>query len=280
MVHFERLEPRLLLQGTGLNDDGNATADSDFQPEDGVVLDGDWDGDGDMDAGAFEQTRRRRGEFRLDMNGDDTLQEDERFVVRGARLVPLAADVDDDGTTDIGTYKKGKVRFDTDGDHRLTRQDMKVRVAGRRYTEASVVDLNSDGHLDLAVRKPDQAWKVHLWDDVDYPAFARALGRAGVKLFGAFWCGRCAQQDALFKDGVKKLPKIECSTPDGQSQRPICQANDIQGYPTWEYADGTRAAGVQSLADLSNGSGVPIPTTDRPFRKYVDFETPDPLAAP
>lgn len=74
--------------------------------------------------------------------------------------------------------------------------------------------------------------------------------------------------------------KIECSSPDGQRQRVVCQANDIQGYPTWEYADGTRAVGVQSLADLSNASGVPIPTTDRPFRKYVDFEVQDLLAVP
>ena len=68
--------------------------------------------------------------------------------------------------------------------------------------------------------------------------FAQCLKDKGATFFGAFWCPHCQNQKKLFGRSVAKLPYIECSTPDGKGQLPICIDQKIEGYPTWEFADG------------------------------------------
>lgn len=89
--------------------------------------------------------------------------------------------------------------------------------------------------------------------------FATCLKDKGLKFYGAFWCPHCQAQKALFGKSVKKLPYIECSNPDGQSQNALCNSLGIQSYPTWVYPDGSRTTGEQSLADLSAKSSCSLP---------------------
>jgi hypothetical protein len=44
-------------------------------------------------------------------------------------------------------------------------------------------------------------------------ALAAHLGRAGAKMYGAFWCSHCAEQKEAFGAGAP-LPYVECF-PDG-----------------------------------------------------------------
>lgn len=90
-------------------------------------------------------------------------------------------------------------------------------------------------------------------------SFAVCLGDNGAKFYGAFWCPHCKNQKALFGRSAKLLPYIECSTPDGKGQLPLCTDAGVTGYPLWEFADGTREGGLVTLEKLSEKTNCPLP---------------------
>lgn len=95
--------------------------------------------------------------------------------------------------------------------------------------------------------------------DGKYDAFAQCIAESGVKFYGAFWCPHCQNQKEMFGSSEKLLPYIECSTPNGQAQLQICIDAGINGYPTWEFADGSRMNGEVPLVTLSEKTGCPLP---------------------
>lgn len=90
--------------------------------------------------------------------------------------------------------------------------------------------------------------------------FAQCLKDNGAVFYGAFWCPHCQAQKALFGNSAKLLPYVECSNPDGQTQTKVCNDRNITGYPTWEFADGSRVSGEQTFATLAEKTGCPVPT--------------------
>lgn len=89
--------------------------------------------------------------------------------------------------------------------------------------------------------------------------FAQCLKDNGAVFYGAFWCPHCQNQKAMFGTSQKLLPYIECSTPDGKSQLAVCQEKKITGYPTWEFADGSKESGEVSLEKLAEKTSCPLP---------------------
>lgn len=89
--------------------------------------------------------------------------------------------------------------------------------------------------------------------------FAQCLKDSGAIFYGAFWCPHCQAQKKLFAGADDLLPYVECSTPNGQGQLPVCQSKNVQSYPTWDFADGSRLTGELSFAQLSEKSGCPVP---------------------
>ncbi|MGA0989462.1 MAG: thioredoxin, partial [Vulcanococcus sp.] len=56
------------------------------------------------------------------------------------------------------------------------------------------------------------------------------------------------------RQAAEKLTVIECA-PDGRnSQRELCEAKKIEGYPTWEI-NGQLDSGAKPLAKLAEASG-------------------------
>lgn len=89
---------------------------------------------------------------------------------------------------------------------------------------------------------------------------AQCLKDNGVKFYGTFWCPHCQKQKQMFgRSASKLLPYIECSTPDGKGQLQICIDNKIEGYPTWEFTDGSRLTGEIPLSTLAEKSGCVAP---------------------
>jgi thiol-disulfide isomerase/thioredoxin len=92
-----------------------------------------------------------------------------------------------------------------------------------------------------------------------YDSFAQCLKDKGAIFYGAFWCPHCQNQKAMFGKSAKFLPYIECSTADGRGQLKVCRDKNIEGYPTWEFADGSRLSGAISLSQLAEKTGCQLP---------------------
>jgi hypothetical protein len=91
-------------------------------------------------------------------------------------------------------------------------------------------------------------------------AFASCIKDSGATYYGAFWCPNCQNQEALFGRSAGLLPRIECSTPDGRGQLQVCRDANVEAYPTWEFADGTRETGTIPLERLSEVTGCALPS--------------------
>ncbi|MEL7035358.1 MAG: vitamin K epoxide reductase family protein [Cyanobacteria bacterium J06592_8] len=89
----------------------------------------------------------------------------------------------------------------------------------------------------------------------DNIALAEHLTQVNAKMYGAYWCSHCLTQKQLFgKEAVTEVPYIECD-PNGKNPQPdLCQAANIQGYPTWEI-NGQQYSGVRQLNELAQLSG-------------------------
>ena len=92
-----------------------------------------------------------------------------------------------------------------------------------------------------------------------YDALAQCLKDKGTTFYGAFWCPHCQATKKLFGSSAKLLPYVECSNPDGNSQTQICKDKKIAGYPTWEFADGSRLTGEHSLEELATKASCDLP---------------------
>lgn len=90
-------------------------------------------------------------------------------------------------------------------------------------------------------------------------SLATCIKDSGAKFYGAFWCPHCQAQKALFGSSADLLPYIECSNPDGQSQNQICTTAKVESYPTWEFRDGSRLVGEQTLVALAQKTSCPLP---------------------
>jgi hypothetical protein len=94
-------------------------------------------------------------------------------------------------------------------------------------------------------------------DAPDLVAFAKALDAAGVIFYGADWCPICTSQKNLFQDGKEFLPFVEVTNPDHSLNQDGID-NNISSFPTWEFPDGSRLTGEQSLQTLAERTGIPI----------------------
>lgn len=92
-----------------------------------------------------------------------------------------------------------------------------------------------------------------------YDVFAQCLGEKGAVFYGAFWCSHCKNQKKLFGSSQKLLPYVECSTPNAKGQTQECIDKKIAGYPTWEFADGSRLNGEIPLAQLAEKTSCELP---------------------
>ena len=91
-----------------------------------------------------------------------------------------------------------------------------------------------------------------------YDDFAQCIADSGTTYYGAFWCSNCQNQNDMFGKSKKLLTYVECSTPDGQKQLPVCSEADIKAYPTWEFPDKSRLTGALPLETISEKTGCEL----------------------
>ena len=88
----------------------------------------------------------------------------------------------------------------------------------------------------------------------EYDAFASCLTESGATFYGAYWCPHCKEQKGMFGNSIELVNYVECSLPDRGGQNEVCNAAEIQRYPTWEFGDGQRVEGVMGLGALASKS--------------------------
>ena len=86
-------------------------------------------------------------------------------------------------------------------------------------------------------------------------ALAHHLKSVGAVVYTAYWRPHCHSQKELFgKEAAARLTVIECAPEGRDSRRELCDAKQIEGYPSWEI-NGQIRPGVQSLENLADWSG-------------------------
>jgi hypothetical protein len=94
---------------------------------------------------------------------------------------------------------------------------------------------------------------------------AICLADKGVKEYGAFWCPNCAKQEKIFGAAYKIIKErgvyVECDPRGKNQQSALCLAKRIEGYPTWEFKDGSMLKGVLPLEVLAENAGCEINAT-------------------
>lgn len=88
--------------------------------------------------------------------------------------------------------------------------------------------------------------------------FAQCLTDQGAKIYGAYWCSNCKIQEERFDSSWKFIDYTECATPGIQGQVSSCNEAEIEGYPTWVFADASRLVGSQTLESLSDKTGCDL----------------------
>ncbi len=88
--------------------------------------------------------------------------------------------------------------------------------------------------------------------------FAQCLADNGAKMYGAYWCPHCTNQQNLFGDSFKFIDYVECDSQGENPRLELCFSAGIELFPTWEI-NGAKHQGEQSLADLARISGCELP---------------------
>jgi hypothetical protein len=101
---------------------------------------------------------------------------------------------------------------------------------------------SSQPSVNNSVTTPDSA------DDWKVLALAKCLTDKGAVFYGTEWCSHCKNQKKLFGDAMSAVTFVDCD-----QQKDKC--SQIQWYPTWVFADGSKAVGTQSLQALAQKVG-------------------------
>ena len=81
---------------------------------------------------------------------------------------------------------------------------------------------------------------------------ATRLQARGGRFFGAYWCSHCAnQKETLGAQAMKLVPYVECDANGANTERDLCTATGVRGYPTWQL-DGQLFPGEKTLSELED----------------------------
>lgn len=113
---------------------------------------------------------------------------------------------------------------------------------------------------------PGVGWSITTSSGPAEIALARYLKQIGAKEYIAWWCPHCHEQKELFgKEAYSEINHIECAEGGKDAHPDLCQAANVQSFPTWQIK-GKTYQGVQSLEELAQNSGY---TGPRNFKNFT-----------
>ena len=104
--------------------------------------------------------------------------------------------------------------------------------------------------------QPGIGWEISSTSGSAEIELADYLTQKDVKVYGAYWCPHCHEQQQLFgKEAWNKVKHIECGADAQENPQPaVCEQAGITGFPTWSI-DGKLAPGIKKLAQLGELTG-------------------------
>ncbi len=108
--------------------------------------------------------------------------------------------------------------------------------------------------------QPRVGWEIKSTSGAAEIALAKHLARSGAKMYGAYWCPHCYEQEQLFgKQAWKQIKYVECAEDALKQPQPkVCKQAGVKGFPTWSIPlgggsanDGKLDAGVKKLSQLA-----------------------------
>jgi hypothetical protein len=90
-------------------------------------------------------------------------------------------------------------------------------------------------------------------------AFAQCLAAKQAKMYGAYWCPHCADQNEMFESSFQYVPYVECGVPGSREEAQVCKDAGIKHFPTWQFAGGESREGTQPLQSLGAKTGCSLP---------------------
>ncbi len=90
-------------------------------------------------------------------------------------------------------------------------------------------------------------------------AFAQCLSAKQAKMYGAYWCPHCAEQEQMFGSAFQYVSYVECGIKGSRAMSPECVQAGIKHFPTWQFSDGERREGAMALKALSEKTGCSLP---------------------
>jgi glutaredoxin len=120
------------------------------------------------------------------------------------------------------------------------------------------------GYEQHKITKDAEKYTAMAAKDTKYLGFAQCLKEKGATFYGAEWCPHCKAQKKAFASAAKELPYVECAIPDGaggykNEMTQACVDAQVQSFPTWTFADGSRLSGEVPMATLAEKSGCVLP---------------------
>jgi hypothetical protein len=100
--------------------------------------------------------------------------------------------------------------------------------------------------------QPRVGWEIKSTSGTAEIALAEHLTRSGAKMYGAYWCPHCYEQEQLFgKEAWEQIDYVECAEDALKKPQPqVCQQAGVDGFPTWSI-DGKLDAGTKKLSQLA-----------------------------
>src|SRR5258707_1267850 len=70
--------------------------------------------------------------------------------------------------------------------------------------------------------------------NIPHDAFAKCLAAKQVKMYGLYWCERCAKQKEMFSSSFQYITYVECGIKGSRAEEPSCTQAGVQNFPTWK----------------------------------------------
>lgn len=149
----------------------------------------------------------------------------------------------------------------------LTSHDKKELKRLEREQERNKSEVDSSSSLKKSKAKKIAIWTIAILVVVggiyfygnyknkqpgEFDSFAKCLTENKVVMYGTDWCPHCQAQKKLFGKSFQYVVFENCDT------SPLCDANNVEGYPTWIFSDGSRLEGTQPLSTLAEKSSCPL----------------------